>query len=433
MPARHVIALATATALAVAVPVLSCGTAVAAPTAPAASASPALPAAPVAVGATTAPAGFVGLASRRVLDTRNQYWNPDMAQGKLTAGQNFKADLGERTSHMPPTVLPVLPADATAVVVNVTVTGGTADSYLTLSAAAGDAGTVPATSSINFTAGQTVANLVTVAVTPGSTMPSVNVYNHAGSVDVVLDVVGYYRVGEANKYGPLTPVRLADTRLDAGTLGTGGVRTLQVAKPELGTADATAVVLTVTATNATTDTFLSAYPTGSYRGSSSVNVGPGQTVPNQVVVPVGADGKVDIYNNAGSADAVVDLVGYYGPSGQGLFSALKTPTRLSDTRQTSPLSPFSVRRIQATTPAGAPAGALGATLNVTATETTDYGHLIVYPDGAARPSTSNLNLTPHATVANSVTTGLGNGAFDVYNHSGQTQLITDLTGWFTTS
>ena len=45
--------------------------------------------------------------------------------------------------------------------------------------------------------------------------------------------------------------------------------------------------------------------------ASSVNVGPFQTNPNLVIVKVGADGKVSIYNRLGTANVVVDLVGYY--------------------------------------------------------------------------------------------------------------------------
>jgi hypothetical protein len=37
----------------------------------------------------------------------------------------------------------------------------------------------------------------------------------------------------------------------------------------------------------------------------------GETIPNLVIVPVGTDGKVDLYNNAGTVNLVADLVGYF--------------------------------------------------------------------------------------------------------------------------
>jgi len=39
---------------------------------------------------------------------------------------------------------------------------------------------------------------------------------------------------------------------------------------------------------------------------------PGLRVPNLVVVKVGADGKIDLYNPAGSTDIVIDVVGWSG-------------------------------------------------------------------------------------------------------------------------
>ncbi len=45
--------------------------------------------------------------------------------------------------------------------------------------------------------------------------------------------------------------------------------------------------------------------------TSDLNWTAGLTVPNLVVVKVGADGKIDIYNLAGSTDVIADVVGWY--------------------------------------------------------------------------------------------------------------------------
>ena len=67
-----------------------------------------------------------------------------------------------------------IPASATAVVVNLTAAGGTSASYLSAYAA----GATPATtSSLNFTAGETVANRDIVNVGTGG---QIEVYNFAG-------------------------------------------------------------------------------------------------------------------------------------------------------------------------------------------------------------------------------------------------------------
>jgi hypothetical protein len=46
--------------------------------------------------------------------------------------------------------------------------------------------------------------------------------------------------------------------------------------------------------------------------ASDLNFVGGQTVPNLVVVKVGTDGKINIFNAFGSAHVVVDVVGWYG-------------------------------------------------------------------------------------------------------------------------
>ncbi|MFF2041552.1 hypothetical protein ACFVVX_14050 [Kitasatospora sp. NPDC058170] len=375
----------------------------------------------------TVPAGFVGMSPTRVLDTRDARYVPNGQQRPLNPDEHYTAPLLAFSSHMPPTTYPVVPADTTAVVVNVTATNPTTDGYLSLAAL--DLGNVPSTSSLNFTAGQTVSNLVTIAVRPGTT-PEITVYNHAGTTDVVLDVVGYYRPGSTDKYAPLAPSRLVDSRTDGGRIGWGGVRSVQVAAPELGTADARAVILNVTATAGTNDSYLTAYPTGKERPyvGSNVNFTTGRTVPNQVVVPVGADGKIDIYNHVGTVDVIVDLVGYYGPSGTALFSALGTPTRAVDTRGSTPVEPGETRTLTIID-----AHFTGAALNVTATAPTADGHLTVYPAAAAQPNTSSLNFAAGQTVANSVTTATDGGRIKIHNsNNGYTHVIVDFTGLFIT-
>jgi hypothetical protein len=80
-----------------------------------------------------------------------------------------------------------VPANATAVVTNVTAAHGTQASFLTVYPAGVPA--MPTASNVNFTAGQAVANRVTVGVGTGG---QIEVYNHAGTVNVDVDVDGYY-------------------------------------------------------------------------------------------------------------------------------------------------------------------------------------------------------------------------------------------------
>ena len=58
------------------------------------------------------------------------------------------------------------------------------------------------------------------------------------------------------------------------------------------------------------------------------------------------------------------------------------------------------------------------------------GFVTVFPCGASRPNTSNLNFAAGATVANAVTTSVGDrGAVCIYN-SAPTHVIVDVSGYF---
>jgi hypothetical protein len=108
-----------------------------------------------------------------------------------------------------------------------------------------------------------------------------------------------------------------DTRNGTGgyssPVGPGGTISLQVTGVDgVPATGVTAVVLNVTVTDPTAISFVTVYPDGETRPlASNLNFYAGETIPNLVVVPVGADGKVDFFNAAGSTDLVADLAGYY--------------------------------------------------------------------------------------------------------------------------
>ncbi|POX55398.1 N-acetylmuramoyl-L-alanine amidase [Streptomyces sp. Ru71] len=113
-----------------------------------------------------------------------------------------------------------------AVVLNVTATNPTATSYVSVYPNGTDR---TSASNLNFTAGQTIPNLVTVPVIDGK----VRFFNHAGTVDLLADVTGYYTTDTSGSthvnHGPL---RLMDTRYGTGVrkgpVGPQGVVTLPV-------------------------------------------------------------------------------------------------------------------------------------------------------------------------------------------------------------
>ena len=196
-----------------------------------------------------------------------------------------------------------------AVVINVTVTGPTATSYLT-AFPAGEAR--PLAANLNYTAGQTVPNLVTAKLGSGG---RVSMYNAAGTTEVVIDVAGWYDDGTTTTgatFHPVTPSRILDTRIgapvDAATAlevqvsGRGGV-------PATGVS---AVVMNVTVTDPTAASYLTAFPTGeAMPWAANLNYVPGQTVPNLVAAKLGAGGRVSMANAAGSTHVIADVAGWF--------------------------------------------------------------------------------------------------------------------------
>lgn len=124
-------------------------------------------------------------------------------------------------------------------------------------------------------------------------------------------------------YVPITPCRLIDTR-SSSTVGTrvGPLGPTEAATFEsYGTvgectqvpAGATGLSLNVTATNATSPTFLTIYPNDQTRPrASSLNPVPGApATPNAVITDLSPGGRFAIYNFAGTVDVIVDINGYF--------------------------------------------------------------------------------------------------------------------------
>jgi hypothetical protein len=211
-----------------------------------------------------------------------------------------------------------------AVLVNITATRASAGGYLTVYPT-GDV--LPTSSNLNFKAGQTVANAVIVKLGPTSNNgASITIFNAFGTTDVIVDVLGYFDDGTAptglttpTAFRPLDqPSRVYNTRITPGPFGPTETRFVPVAGAGGAPGGAIGVVLNATATGATTGSYLSVWPAGLTQPTvSSINWGPGETVPNFVGVAMlstgGTAGQLAIYNDAGSVDVLVDVTGYFYP------------------------------------------------------------------------------------------------------------------------
>ena len=153
-------------------------------------------------------------------------------------------------------------------------------------------------------------------------------------------------------------------------------------------------------------------------------------------MPLSADGKVDVFNFAGHADVVIDVVGYFTP-GTGLAFHAVVPSWIFDTRPSSEVGQYD-------TPIGP--GEVGL---VPVTEVGDArrrrgrhgqrhgdrhdGRLV--PGAVARrrqlPGESSLNWTAGEIIANSVTIDDDRtGQTWIGNYDGYADIIIDVSGWY---
>ena len=147
----------------------------------------------------------------------------------------------------------------------------------------------------------------------------------------------------------------------------------------------------------------------------------GENFSNGVVVPVGANGAIDIYNNTGTAHAVIDVQGYFTSASSGTGTGGFVPifqTRALDTRNTggsiaagaSRAVTLSVGNVPTTATAvfvdlivvGATAGG-SAVLSAAGTTT---GGAFNYPVGTSSTGTSVKLSAGKATILNSGTTAI---------------------------
>jgi hypothetical protein len=245
----------------------------------------------------------------RVLDTRAD-GHPVAANGSITV----PVDLGSGVnSHV------------RAFVVNITAVGPGAAGFLT---AWSGQGAVPPSSTLNFTPGAVVPNLAIIPTAPCTASPScagrpaITIFNgSSSSTHVVVDLFGIFddsTLSGGLRFHPITPTRIADSRIPQGVPhAIGGGQMVTVTAPDgVAPANTQALAVNLTAIAPTVNTFLTVWPNGLGKTrptASNLNPARGQTVPNAVMTQVGPQHDFNVFNNAGTVNIAVDVVGYFGP------------------------------------------------------------------------------------------------------------------------
>ena len=257
-------------------------------------------------------------------------------------------------------------------------------------------------------------------------------------------VIGKINGFAGASFHPVVPNRLLDSRTPTGgwgaPLASGSPRSLDVAGVGSIPATASSVVLNVTATQSTAGSFVTAWPDGFPKpNASNLNFGAYQTIPNLVTVRVGAAGRIMFATAVGTTDLIADVVGYYDgvTSGGAGFTGV-APARLLDSRTAVGAWPGRIvggagttRTLAVAGHGGVPATATAAVLNVTATDSDAGSFLQVWPTGATRPNSSNVNFAAGETIANLVVVGLGTGGqVSFFDAVGSTHVVADVVGYY---
>ena len=232
-------------------------------------------------------------------------------------------------------------------------------------------------------------------------------------------------VGVHGRYNPVSPVRVADTRdghgVRAGVVTAGSVLPVPMAGIGPVPADATGVVVNLTAAGAQQAGYLTAFPCGAAAPSASnLNVSAGEVRANLATVALDATKSMCIFSST-TTDVVVDLAGWYGADGSAYQPS--TPDRVFDSRQAGGAGTTFTVPVPA---------AAAVTVNLTVTNPAAAGYLTAYPCGMDAPLVSNVNFTPGQTVANLATVRVGQANSICLSSPVPTNVIVDLAGSFAT-
>lgn len=252
---------------------------------------------------------FVGLAAAfRALDTRN-------GGIAVASGATTRVDVGA-----------VVPASASSVVVNLTVTESAGPGFW---AAFPAGGSLPKSSSVNNdAAGQTRANQAILPIGVVGGVRGIDVFASAGG-HLIVDIAGYFTgstdVESADGlFVPNAPYRTLDTRTNPnyGRMYAGWIAEFDFS----GRALAQAVVVNLTATETRAPGFFTAYPARTVRPlASNLNASAkNQTIANHAIVRTSTVG-VAVFTQSG-ASLVVDVAGYF--TGQPAAAVLPAPVNV---------------------------------------------------------------------------------------------------------
>jgi hypothetical protein len=243
--------------------------------------------------------GSEAVAPLRLLDSRNAIGVPTRSRANADSTTTLHV---AGTGGVPA-------VGAQAVTLNVTVDQPATGGFVTVFPCGQN---VPNASNLNYAAGQTIANLVTVKLGQDG---SVCFYT-SGSAHLIVDLAAWYQPSLPAGFKELVPVRVLDSRNAIGTagkalLGTASITTLVMAgRGGVPATGAEAVTMNITVDQPQGGGFVTVFPCGQdVPMASNLNYSRGQTIANLVNVKLSRTGTVCIFTSA-SAHVLADVAGY---------------------------------------------------------------------------------------------------------------------------
>jgi len=252
-------------------------------------------------------------------------------------------------------------------------------------------------------------------------------------------------VSASLRFVPVTPCRVADTRLDPGPYG-GPIIEANATRDFIipgicgVPASAEAFSLNVAVVPSESLGYLTVWPAGQSQPLvSTLNSLDGRIKSSNAIIPAGSSGAISVFAN-GSTNVVIDISGYFvsSESPQGLVFYPLPPCRIADTRlPTAPLggpslTANSTRSFPVRTACGLPESAQAYSLNLTvAPGIGNVNYLTAWATGQSQPFVSALNSSkPGEITANAAILPAGiNGDIDVFV-TNDTDLVIDINGYF---
>ncbi len=274
-------------------------------------------------------------------------------------------------------------------------------------------------------------------------------------VDLIVDVMGWFvetpGTSDSGRFVPLGPSRSVDTRQPSGAslpsgstnpyTQSGEVANVRLANllgvPSVANVESVALIVTAIGSSSGSGYVAVSPSDGPPPQKSNANTnGGGDIRANVVVVPLGADGSVDV-QMVRVDDVLIDVVGYFtsdsaSSSSSGLMTTV-APTRVYDERVpgTAPAPAGGSVRVTMTNGVPAMAGAKGVLQNVTMTATNGFDYVTAYPGTGSPPDSSNVNATAAGqTRAAFAFTPVGSQNGVSFFTFGESVLIVDVFGFF---